>query len=124
MEQYIRSYQLTIGQPNSIGFVLDDHDIDFSVKKGQDNDKSINKLTLKIIGLDKEYRDALTAKNNMAIILSAGYQNKTVIFQGKITKASSKKMEQITKQILKQVRVILRYEKQKHQNHFQQELTH
>ncbi|WP_397599117.1 baseplate hub protein [Silvanigrella sp.] len=91
MEQYIRSYELTIGQPNSIGFVLDDHEIDFSVKKGQENDKSINKLTLKIIGLDKEYRDALTAKNNMAIIFSAGYQNKTVIFQGKITKASSKK---------------------------------
>jgi len=92
MKQYIRSYELTIGQAGGSGFVITDNDIEFTIKKGQESNKSVNKLSLKITGLNKDCRNALTSKSNMVVILKAGYKEGiTTVFQGKITKSSSKK---------------------------------
>ena len=92
MTLFNRKYELTIGKPGQTGFLIKDLDISFTIKKGQDSEKSQNKMTLKIVNLSNEHRNSLVAKDNLAVILKAGYENSlTTIFQGKIAKCTSKK---------------------------------
>lgn len=92
MTLFERRYELTIGKAGQAGFLIKDLDISFMIKKGQDSEKYQNKLTLKIYNLSNEHRNSLVSKNNLDIILKAGYENSlTTVFQGKITRSTSKK---------------------------------
>ena len=92
MTLFGRKYELTIGQPGSNGFIISELDINFTVKKTSDSEKNQNKLTLKIYNLSKEHRNILVTKENLVVILKAGYTNDVkTVFQGKITKSTSKK---------------------------------
>ena len=92
MTLFGRKYELIIGQPGSNGFSVSELDINFTVKKTSDSEKNQNKLSLKIYNLSKEHRDTLVTKENLVVILKAGYKNDVkTIFQGKITKSTSKK---------------------------------
>lgn len=92
MTLFNRKYELTIGKAGQIGFLIKDLDISFTIKKGQDSEKSQNKLTLKIYNLSNEHRNSLVSKDNLSLFLKAGYENSlTTIFQGKITKSTSNK---------------------------------
>lgn len=94
MTLFGRKYELIIGQPGSNGFSISELDINFTVKKTSDSEKNQNKLSLKIYNLSKEHRDTLVTKENLVVIFKAGYKNDVkTIFQGKITKSTSKKNE-------------------------------
>lgn len=44
MTLFNRKYELTIGKAGQTGFLIKDLDISFTIKKGQDSEKSQNKL--------------------------------------------------------------------------------
>lgn len=91
MIKYDRKYFLSVGQLGQSGFEISDLDIDFTIKKTIKNDKKLNSMQIKIINLDTEYRDILSSKKNLVLIFKAGYKDDvTTIFEGKITKSSSK----------------------------------
>lgn len=91
MKKYGRVYELTIGEIGKSGFKISNHEIDFSIKKTINNDKKLNSMQIKIINLDREYRNILSSKRNLVLIFKAGYKEEsTIIFEGKITRSSSK----------------------------------
>lgn len=92
MTLFGRKYELSIGKPGEEGFLISELDISFNVKKGQDSSKSQNKLSLRIFNLSLDHRRVLSSKENLAVILKAGYENHiTTIFQGKISKSETHK---------------------------------
>ncbi|AWH88019.1 phage protein [Limnobaculum parvum] len=82
-----RVAELIVGEANGNAVIINDLRFSFSIEK--DNDKSTNKLTLKVYNMNKQTRSVVERVNNN-VILKAGYKNDigaVTIFTGSVVSA-------------------------------------